>query len=259
MDKRYFIVLSIFLIGMVSAIPQIHDVSISPENPTISEDIKICAGVIDDFRISIVRINLRREEPFWNWGLVMNKEDNKYCKTLSPNLMRAWEISEDKTISYYISAKNELGENIITEIFYFTYQEEVLVFCGDGICDEDENCSTCSNDCGECEIPFQNQTSSTTTSRNSHSHKKFQIGFCEVNWKCSGWGECVNGLMTRQCYDENHCEYAYNKPTEEIGCDIFFKSLVKKEKSFNSVLFGAVFTLFLMGLLIFLLTKQNTK
>jgi len=104
----------------------------------------------------------------------------------------------------------------------------------------------------------QNQTQ-PTTSRGSHSHKKFQIEFCETNWECSGWGECKGGLMTRQCYDGNYCDYGYNKPVEETGCDIFSKLLVKKEKSFNLVLFGAVSTLFLMGFLIFLLTKQNTK
>ena len=89
------------------------------------------------------------------------------------------------------------------------------------------------------------------------SHKKELIQFCDVNWKCSGWSACINGLMARQCYDENYCDYAYNKPVEETGCDIPSKSLVKKEKGFNLVLFGTVFTLLLMGLLIFLLARQK--
>ena len=257
MKKLIFIILGIFLIEMISASPQISNVFIHPENPTLYEEVKICADVIDGSGINIVRINLRREEPLWNWGLVMDEEDNKYCKTLSPNLMRVWEISEDKTVSYYISARNELGETATTETFYFTYDESPVSFCGDGTCDEDENCSTCSQDCGECETTPQNQTQ-PITSRKSHSHKKSQIEFCEVNWKCSGWGGCKGGLMTRQCYDENYCDYSYNKPVEETGCNVLSKVLVKEDKN-NSVfiVFGIITSLILITTLIIIKSRKH--
>lgn len=98
------------------------------------------------------------------------------------------------------------------------------------------------------------QTSSTTstTSRSSHSRKP-QVKVCDVSWECSGWGECVSGLRTRQCYDKNHCDYSYNKPVEETLCDFFSRSLVEKEEDFNFVLFGIFSALILMGLVILLL------
>ena len=168
MKKLIFVFLGIFLIEMISASPQISNVFINPENPALSEEVEICADVIDGSGINIVRINLRREEPLWNWGLVMDKESNKYCKTLSPNFMKT--ESEDKTRSYYISARNKLGETITTKTYYFTYVEESSVsFCGDWTCDGNENCSTCSNDCGECKTTPQNQTESTTSRKGGTS------------------------------------------------------------------------------------------
>jgi hypothetical protein len=43
-------------------------------------------------------------------------------------------------------------------------------------------------------------------------------GGCVYNqsydWKCSVWGECVNGKQTRNCKKTNNCENSYGKPAE---------------------------------------------
>jgi len=44
--------------------------------------------------------------------------------------------------------------------------------------------------------------------------------FCEPNWKCSGWSECVDGTQTRDCIDTNFCGFAYNQPLERNTCEM---------------------------------------
>jgi len=249
MDKRYLIIFGIFfMISFISAVLQISNISIEPENPTISNNIKICANVTSDSKISIVRLNLRRETPLWNWGIIMDKENDLYCKTLSPNLMKVWKISEDKTISYYISARNELGETATTKTYYFTYQEEPSIFCGDRTCNEDENCSTCPQDCGECETTHPNQT------QKYNSNKKNFIQICDSNWKCSLWSSCFNGIKTRQCHDTNNCKVSHNKPIEETSCttEISFK---ENKISWFFILTSLLIFVLLIWILVVLLKK----
>lgn len=89
------------------------------------------------------------------------------------------------------------------------------------------------------------------------SSKNHFVQFCDVDWKCSGWSECKNGLMTRQCYDGNYCDYSYNKPLEETGCEIISQVLVKEDKSnYLFILFNTITTLILFIILISLLNKK---
>lgn len=153
MNKKFLIlIIGILLISStVSAIPNITNISIIPLNPTLNDEITICADVTDIIDIIFVRINLHAENPLWNWGLIMDKQGERYCKSLSPLYMAAY---VGKQITYYISARNVLSETTTTQTFNFTYR--AVPFCGDGICNDNETCSTCSNDCGECQSPPQN-------------------------------------------------------------------------------------------------------
>lgn len=45
-------------------------------------------------------------------------------------------------------------------------------------------------------------------------------GFCEPNWECNGWSECLGGTQTRTCIDTNFCDNAYNKPNERTACEL---------------------------------------
>ncbi|MCK4552626.1 hypothetical protein KAT80_00285 [Candidatus Pacearchaeota archaeon] len=139
--------------------------------------------------------------------------------------------------------------------------------CDDGelngiLCDNStSSCTYCSFECELITLPYseQNQTQSTT-SRKSSSHKKELIQFCDVNWKCFGWSECINGLMTRQCYDENYCDYPYNKPLERTGCEIISQVLVEESKiNLVFILLGAITALILLIILISLLDKKQAR
>jgi hypothetical protein len=105
------------------------------------------------------------------------------------------------------------------------------------------------------ETPSENET--IQIQKQSGSHKIHFTQFCESNWKCSGWSACNNGLMTRACYDSNYCDYSYNKPIEETGCEIPSKVFVEENKlNYLFILFGAVITLVLIISLIVLLGKR---
>ncbi len=162
-------------------------------------------------------------------------------------------------------------------------------YCGDGICLGDENCENCVYDCGVCpqEIvcgnniidPGEECDDGNTESDDGcsseckieenkpvnytinylqikKSHKNNLVQFCEPNWKCSGWKECNNGLMTRECYDSNYCDYSYNKPIEKTDCEmpVLEKSLIKKEINIPFIVFVVV-TLILIIILVVLVNK----
>jgi hypothetical protein len=212
MYKKLFFVITfmIFLVELVSAFPQITNVSITPTNPSITDTIEICANIFDNSsKIIITRVNLHSENPLWNWGLLIEKIDGKYCKSLSPLFMGAY---EGKEMSYYLSAMNSLAETNITKTFSFIYSTP---FCGDGICNDDETCSICSNDCGSCPTP----SPPNKTKKHYHTERTLNGDPCEPNWQCSGWGECSSGIMTRKCSDTNFCSYQFNKPAQVVGCE----------------------------------------
>ncbi|MCD6414791.1 MAG: hypothetical protein J7L23_04170 [Candidatus Diapherotrites archaeon] len=47
-----------------------------------------------------------------------------------------------------------------------------------------------------------------------------QVVSCEENWTCGDYGECVNGIQTRNCTDLNDCGTTYKKPNEVANCTV---------------------------------------
>lgn len=42
--------------------------------------------------------------------------------------------------------------------------------------------------------------------------------FCEENWNCTEWSQCLNGTQYRTCIDENECGTQEEKPSEKKDC-----------------------------------------
>ncbi len=121
-------------------------------------------------------------------------------------------------------------------------------YCGNGFCQGDETYLNCPEDC---EAPKEEHTITITRKSKSRGF----IEFCDPNWKCSGWKECNNDLMTRECYDSNHCDYAYNKPVEEAGCDMISQSLIEKNTPNYLFILVIGITIILIIVLIVLVNK----
>lgn len=124
--------------------------------------------------------------------------------------------------------------------------EEDDPVCGDEIinqaweeCDDgDENGEKCDNSDGSCTYCNSKCELVKLYEPSSKKDKAEEVvQFCEVHWECSGWSECFDGWMSRECEDINHCEYSYNKPMERATCDMTSMVLVEEEQSFNWIVF----------------------
>lgn len=96
-----------------------------------------------------------------------------------------------------------------------------------------------------------NQTTNTTQNNsaitytiNNHRHHSKQSDssvLCLSNWDCSAWSECLNGKLTRYCYDTNNCETSsYNRPQEQAECAVsplIIDNSSLNDNSFNGILF----------------------
>ena len=43
---------------------------------------------------------------------------------------------------------------------------------------------------------------------------------CEEDWSCGAWSECIEGIKTRTCTDQNNCGTIVGKPIESQGCEL---------------------------------------
>lgn len=159
-----------------------------------------------------------------------------------------------------------------------TCEEEVVYgeFCGDNICQSNEDYLSCSNDCikplvcgdsfldsnEECDdgnLINGDSCSSTCedeepTSKKRKSYSAWFEPECNANWECSTWSECDGDVKHRSCNDYNLCYSTIDKPIETIGCNIILPSTLEPETNNNlRILIGSFIILFviLISLLIY--------
>lgn len=243
------------------------------------------------------------QDPFGDYDHdgVLNYQDNCYY-VYNPN-----QVDNDA---------NDFG-NCCDPIYilnpHITYCDDLSqTFCGDGICNNGENASTCAQDCfispicgnnilegtEQCDygslngilcdnststcsycssicnlitLPYNNYTNNSTdnnhtnnstdsNNKNYYSQTKVDFSkFCNVNWECSGWSSCVNGIQTRHCDEINGCSDQYNKPTEITQCldsETEYSLVEKTQFPFIEFEIGFMFFLLAIFLIILIIRKK---
>lgn len=81
--------------------------------------------------------------------------------------------------------------------------------------------------------------------------------FCEVNWECGGWSECVNNKMSRICVETNGCDFKYNQPSEIAGCEsgIMEGSAIETESNLLWIFLGVTFILILLLIILLIIRR----
>jgi hypothetical protein len=108
-----------------------------------------------------------------------------------------------------------------------------MSYCGDGTCDSEEDCDSCSDDCGcasgytcnsgTCEVETSDSSDDdndeeipTTTVITTNTVQKESS--CTPNWECGEWTECVNEMQERVCTDVNQCDLSEGMPVTSQSC-----------------------------------------
>jgi cysteine-rich repeat protein len=130
--------------------------------------------------------------------------------------------------------------------------------CGNGIIDAGEQCDDgnlnnfdgCSRLCYiEENYEEEDNNNECDNNRDCENDKDtLFLSSCEPNWKCTGWSECSNGVMTRECNDKNSCDNAYNQPIEQTNCDspVLSKVYVENNSDKSFWILGGIMLLIIL-------------
>jgi hypothetical protein len=124
--------------------------------------------------------------------------------------------SDGDTVEFYVDGRSSVNNTFSNEgstdlpLVFDDSKEQVL--CGNGICDFGEDCSSCSGDCGGCDVggPGSGGGGGGGGDR-----------VCIEWWVCDDWSPeiCpVTRQQTRTCTDRNNCGTVANKPNEVRNC-----------------------------------------
>ncbi len=115
----------------------------------------------------------------------------------------------------FVSPEILIDNEVCVDCEILSYEENILIFnvshftlykiiegpyCGNGICQPVESCSTCPADCGECPSPGPNPNPLPKT-------------ICTENWSCD-WSDCKNNVQEYICTDLSSCNTTINRPPE---------------------------------------------
>lgn len=105
--------------------------------------------------------------------------------------------------------------------------------------------------------------SSTTTTEETTETAQEQG--CQERWTCSNWGECVNGIQTRTCTDENDCGTNSREPFSSQPCTtVGVEEAAAGPMGFfllspTNLIIGSVIGVIVAILIIFLVLRRKPK
>lgn len=106
------------------------------------------------------------------------------------------------TLGYQQGVGNVVSLDYDVDIGWLSFPS----YCGDGICDDDETCSTCPSDCGICP---------------SEPPPSGDGGACSYDWVCSDWypSPCpANEIQERLCVNRGTCTGTSGMPNITRNC-----------------------------------------
>ncbi|MGC9310664.1 MAG: hypothetical protein ACP5E4_02975, partial [Candidatus Aenigmatarchaeota archaeon] len=144
------------------------------------------------------------------------------------------------TLSFYALGKKGAEHNFTAgEATRLDLQIVIPGYCGDGVCNNGETCSSCPEDCGACFTGGGGGSSSRTTrittlATNETNETEEEggggdiitttnetvLGNCTPKWFCGDWKKCENETQTRNCIDLNKCGTDLDKPELARECTI---------------------------------------
>lgn len=160
-------------------------------------------------------------------------------------------------------------------------QIRYCLYCGDGLCNDGETCSTCPTDCGACSSGGDNNGGSSggggsggggssgggSSSSNSNSNlESLSTGNegCTESWVCDDWSKSKGECGSRTCVDTNECGTEELKPIESQKCSSLLGRITGdavsefiQSKTGRGVLIASLIVL--VGLLIFVKHRKNSK
>ena len=113
------------------------------------------------------------------------------------------------------------GNYAVFNVSHFSaFKIEEEPYCGDGICNGEETCSSCPQDCGPCPEPSGGGSGGGGGGGGGFGGSIASFSqTCIENWTCTEWSECYpNGTQYRKCIDLNNCGTTKNKPIEVRSC-----------------------------------------
>ncbi len=143
-------------------------------------------------------------------------KDGNLCNECSlivyPNNTVIFNVTHFTRYSIGAESKSHLTGKVIYQV----------VGCGDEICNADETCSSCSQDCGSCSTnhPPGGGSGNNGGSGGSSGGAASIPKKCIENWSCGNWSECNNETKSRNCVDKNKCNTSVKKPENLVSCSI---------------------------------------
>ncbi len=162
------------------------------------------------------------------------------------------------------------GDSLEVDVSGFSKYEVIEgLTCSNGICDNNETCSTCPQDCGTCQQPPSNGGGNSgggsggSSNVNTLKNKTSSIN-CTSIQNCS-WSPCINNTQRLVCIDEINCKNGTRETPESVrSCNETIanssSTTVSKKRTWVAVIiFLIIILLLISGLIVLMLRYFKAK
>ena len=191
--------------------PKLYEVNLSYSVPSFYVNVESPQGT--SYNAQSVLIKISSDAPkVWFYNGTANE-------TYTGEVYRTF--SEGQHI-LYVWAGDLSGGNQNSTSVSFSVSLPQQPYCGDASCNSNEDCSSCSSDCGQCaattEESAEEEESSDVQVPVTGQATNTESSECVPEWQCDEWSECIDKEQTRVCNDVNECGSEEEKPLTSQTC-----------------------------------------